>query len=390
MRATLSDPDVLELRGGGGVRTLIGAILVLAAAGWIAAPFVVRFERISLGYGLSLWLALAMIPVGGIVACGRWGRTFDRRQSRYTWWWGLLIPLIRRRRTLDAYSAVRLEKSVVETSGGSGDASSRGHYVCYPVTLVSAGEPRDNLCVERNRRYFRARRTAEAVARFLELPLHDSSSGKEVIREAAALDQSFADRAVATGEELRLPLPPPDARAQCRAAGEGADITLPRLGLNGFQVVFVVIWASAIVAAVAYAAAGLSRIDDDPDAPATAIPALVGALFLLVLLGPAAVRTLYRALSRERISVSREGLTMRRRWLLFGSRRRFATRELEELEMREPDGREGLFRRWGGRGWIGARSDRTECEFGRSLSPGERRWLYETVRYALIRGSPWM
>jgi hypothetical protein len=392
MRASTSDPDILVLQGGGGTRTLVGGLFILFGVAWMVAPRVVDVrssQPIYLAYALGCWVALAAIMIGGIVAGGRWGRTFDRRHGTYTRWWGLFVPLRRKQQPLEACSAVHLEKSITETGGGSGDASSRGYYVCYPVTLIRASAPADRLCVDRDRKYFRARKTAEAIARFLDVPLRDTSSGQEVVREPSALDESFAQRAIRLGEDVRLPTPPDGSRIRCETADEKAEIALPPLGLGLFRAAFVVVVSAILIGAIAFCGVGMRDITEDSNAAEVVIPAMVVTLFLLFLFGPAVVRVLYAARSRERVSVSRQGLWIRRRFLLLGSRRSFAIDELEELEIIKPAARKPWLGRWQGKGGMRARSDRAEYEFGRSLAPEELQWLHATIRSVLVNGPPW-
>lgn len=390
MRATLSDPDILVLRGGGGMRTVVGMLFILTGIAWIALPSVVDIQSMALAYALGVWVALGAILIGGIVAGGRWGRTFDRRNGRYTSWWGLIFPLRRKEQSLEGFESVRLEKHITESRSQDDAGTTHAHYrVDYPISLISAAPPEGNLWVARSKKYFRARKTAETIARFLALPLHDSSSGQTVVREPDTLDESFADRMTRLGENLQLPNPPTDCRIRCEIVNERAVILLPPLGFTGRHYCALAFAALVLVGVLVFGAFAFGDFADDTDSTAMIIAMSVGALVLLLGLGPIVGRVLYAARSRERISVSQEGLWMHRRFAVFFSRRKIPTEELEELDLFNADPGERLLGRWLGRGSIRARSDRAECEFGGSLKPPEREWLYETIRYMVVKGPTW-
>ncbi len=200
-----TDPDVLKKTGGGG-----GCLFLFGLPFFLVGLFV-------LGAGLGIvpvegdvpWYVA--IPFGGVFAAvglglmtGRSGLIIDRRQGRVVSWYGLLVPMKRKEYFLDYYDRVSLRKE-----RRSGDKRS---YTVYPVRLEGrAGAEAINL--EEPQDYQEARKTAEDVAKFLSLRMEDYSSGSKLVREADRLDETIREKTARTGEYVRVPIAPPDLRA---------------------------------------------------------------------------------------------------------------------------------------------------------------------------------
>ena len=220
-RLSSSDPDVMAYRSGGGCVSLFGLPFLAAGLGVMTS---------------FLWAtggeappAVVVIPFGGLFAgigaafvFGRAGKIIDRRAGTVTTWWGLLVPFKTTVTQLADYERVTLSREVRRSKNST--------YTVYPVRLVGAGA--GGVKIEEPRNVNAARKTGEEVAKFVGLPLADSSSGALVVREADQLDESLRDQARRTGERADVREPPPDARATHSVAGDSLAFDIPPTGFR--------------------------------------------------------------------------------------------------------------------------------------------------------------
>ncbi|MBI3270541.1 MAG: hypothetical protein HYZ53_16150 [Planctomycetes bacterium] len=176
------------------------------------------------------------LPIGGFVTlllfglgCFRWGSTLDRRARTVTsWWGGLRLPIRRTTRRLDGFTSVNLRREIK-------DAGQKTMKIVYPVRLAGAD---DSLVWTSTLPERDARRAAERLARFAQLPLLDWTSGSLVRREPEHLDESLRERVRRTREELKVPSMPPGFQEQCQF--DGRRFTLETRG-PGFSLYLVVV-----------------------------------------------------------------------------------------------------------------------------------------------------
>ena len=237
-----SDPDIFEDKSGGGCLAVFGLPFLLAGLFVMQIPFgFLPFEGEESGPpGFVLVLFGApFVLVGGGLMFGRSGITIDRRRGILTKWWGLVVPMKRTEALLDTFDRVRL-------SYHAGDSDSAA---TFPVDLI----PRDAtkpLPVRRPTDYAEARRLAEGLAKFLIRPLEDLSTGKQIVREPAHLDESLRERIRRTGEDVRsLPPPPAGMRTTCVETSDGVSLEIPGPLTNRLRLIPLVF--AGIFAAVA-------------------------------------------------------------------------------------------------------------------------------------------
>jgi hypothetical protein len=339
----------------------------------------------------------AMILAVGIgLAMGRRTMTVDRRSGRLASWWGTGFTFGRREVPTSAFDRVLLSKSV---EGG------RNSRTVYPVRLDGPGVD-EEVTLARPEDVLLARRTAEVLASFLQLPLHDSSTGEDVAREPEHLDESITERAWRTGERTTVPLPPPDLRTRVEDVGSELHLELPGGGLGIMFWAGVTILSAFAVAFLSSILPGILRLDE----PLRFVLAVLVSLPVVGALLALGRTTRMRVL----VTASRLGLQVEERFPL---RRRLVEipgQELEQLDVvggavrikvtadtprgasleaalatqRLPDGRP--MPGWAlalisalNRSTILARSDTVEVRFGEGLTEAEVHYLHALLRRAL-------
>lgn len=294
-----------------------------------------------------------------VLLLGRTWVTIDRTSGTVSVRRGLLVPLWGRERPLDDVKTVGLWK---ETRGGKNYS-----YTAYPVALEGPDEPVE---IEAPRKYDRARRRAEAVARFLDLGLEDASSGRTVFREPATLNESLRDRLRRTGRRPAMPEAPSGARSKVAVFGDEAtfEIPLPWWETRLPLLIGLGILAAAAIGAIAMridaGAEPAAEADGGPSVAAIIICAVAGAAFAL----PFIFMGLRSATSRQFLTVSPRTLRLERRSPLGSTVKEIPTDELEELTVGSA---------------VVARSDRATVEFGRALERGELGWLKDVIEFVV-------
>lgn len=172
------------------------------------------------------------IPVFSTVFCltafgigtGRRGVALDRAAREVTTWWGFVRPWRTRARSLDEFEVIRLDREVRRSNNSS--------YTVFPVRLSTPEHrKRGSVAFAAPRKYAPARELAETIAKFLDLPLEDASSGTPVRRDPETLDESVRERFERTGERVDVPPPPPDMRSTVEFTPGRAVIEIPAAGL---------------------------------------------------------------------------------------------------------------------------------------------------------------
>ena len=314
--------DVLVFRGGGGVLSLFGVPFFLAGLGVIALTIglLPTGDAPPLFFGVPF--GLIFVLVGGGLIFGRQGCEIDRQNGTIERWWSCLVTLRRVQYETDEFDRVTLSREVRRSNNSS--------YTVFPVRMQ--GVPELKLDLSEPRRYQPARRQAEQVASFLHLPLADSSSGSEVVREPDHLNESLRDRLRRTGETPALPEAP--AALSCRIRSKGDSVMIEMLVPSRF-------------------------FKRDPD----------------------------------RVIVSpQEGLTWQPSR---GKQEQIAVQDLEEVTLPEAEGADDqlakvpkplasllasqLRKQMG----ITVRSDEKTVQFGGQLDEGERRYVYQLIRHVI-------
>jgi len=358
------DPDLFEIRSGGSLPvTLLG--LVFFATGVSMAFTVTPMSLIFAGVGL-------------LIALWRRGVVVDCRNQILVTWWGFVGPWKKTRRSLEAYSHVKLSKELRRSSSSSGGGTT---YEVYPVRL--AGKDVKHVKIEEPRDYQQARRIAETLAKRMALPLADSSSGKKVVRKPDALDESLREQVKRKRKRYKLPDPPARMRTLVTAQQGRVVLALPPRGrkseATGLMVISVL--AGAIFWSVSIfflAKAGLKHTSH-LNLALHLIPNIL--IFpVLFLIG------LWNALSRIEVTVTPEALEVTSR-AFPSTHSTIPADEIEELTL-QSKGYQGLDvpligRRLGPHKGIIARTDRTTLSFAGHLPIDEQKYLYVLVHRML-------
>ncbi len=358
------DPDLLEWRGGGGCLMLFG--FPFLAMG-ILAMIMPRFkspegDEPSVAFVMIFGLIFASVGAG--LMFGRRGVTLDRRRRLAESWWGLILPLRRKMHTLEEFERVELSKEIRRSKDST--------YTVYPVRLqgsakLSLGEMRDLL---------KSRGKGEKVAKFLNLPLRDTSSGEAVERVASQLDESLRDRVKRTGESVEVPAPPLAMKTEVSLEGEATVLEIPSAGFTPQLLVLAIVGFFFLPVVFAFIVAPFVAAGKEKGA---LFPILIGAgIAMLVVAVVVVMAVLKKARRRERVIVTRGSIRLEPRGIEIPSE------ELEELKWQPvpanvPSFFRGLVR---GAGII-ARSDRAEIRFGGHLPEGELRHLHGLIKSIL-------
>lgn len=177
--------DRIEVVRSNGWASLWGLLFLIPGLFCMVAPFLpVLSNQTGITWSTVGWSAfgLAFVIPGALMTLGRQGVVVDRKTQAVCRWWGLPFPLWQKRHSIQNVKHVSLQQ---ETSSGE-DATTE-----FPIRLIQPGGPIPFFAYES---YHQARVQAERLADYLELPLHDHSTGNEVIREAGTLSQSLRER----------------------------------------------------------------------------------------------------------------------------------------------------------------------------------------------------
>ncbi len=391
-----TDPDILETRAGGGCLLLFGLPFLLAGLFVMAASLklVPIQSEVEWYFGIPFGGIFALVGAG--LMFGRSGMTIDRRQQTVSKWWGILVPMKRDEYPLDQYSRVTLGRE----TRSSGDSS----VTVFPVKLEGAGEVKA-LEIQAPQIYPAGRQLAETLAKFLNRPLVDTSTGQAVTREPDKLDEPLREQARRTREKVEWTEPPYGSKIQVHDEAGLKIFELPppapalasylqlvaALGFVGFVSYFFLI--------------PLARLPMPPQLRYI----FFGFIGLFFILGPiwSALRGLLAPGRKNvRVAVSRDSLRVEEPGLLRKKAKEIPLGELEELVLPEmnpelvpgrklPDGTTlppsprmmavgqfmaKLIRNPG----ITARSDKMSMEFGQGLTKPELIFLHAAIKQLII------
>jgi hypothetical protein len=313
------DPQTLEKKSGGGFLALFGLPFFAAGAFVILSVFgLVPMENEG---GRAPWFlvffGLPFLLIGLVLMLGRGGIVIDLRQNTVIKWWGLLAPIKRTYHELGTSKRVTLKE---ETRG-----SGKNRHTVYVVRLEpEAGE---SLELSAPPAYQSGRAEAETIAKFVNLPMIDYTSGAPVERAPEQLDESVRERARRTRENIKLPPQPYHLRAEVQDLGDSATIKLPSPGLSALQIPQVLIpTLFALFAGVVILPGILST--DEAEA-IYLIGGMVSFFFVVLPLSVAGLAVLSQVRKRITVTVSHLSLKVEERGLF---RTRITEIPAEELE----------------------------------------------------------
>lgn len=214
------DPDMLQTRRGGGFLIFFGLPFLLTGLFVIGFSF---WDPPGGGGGAPLLVIVIFgsifTAVGAAMMFGRSGMIIDRRKGTIVQWSGLLVPMKKTTYPLGYHDRITIRKDLRR--------SEKRTYYAYPIVLKGSHGDTEGIVFDEPTDYSQARRAAEEITAFLKLPLVDTTSGNEVVREADKLDESIRERARRTNERVEAFDPPPDMRARVREESGTLIIEIP-------------------------------------------------------------------------------------------------------------------------------------------------------------------
>lgn len=168
---------------------------------------------------LAIIIALMLTIIFFIVVFGpgRPGNVFDRKSRTVTNWWGLLTRFKSTVRHLSEFAAVTISREERHHKGGT-------HSV-YPVRLQGVAKLNLDIDILSNERD--ARRMAEQIASFISFSIIDLTTGKNILREAATLNESLREQLARTKQTIIIEAPPAEMRSTFTAAGDRVTFVIP-------------------------------------------------------------------------------------------------------------------------------------------------------------------
>jgi len=400
-------PYVLKSKQGGGCLMLFGLPFFLVGLFVMQAPL--NLINADLEGGAPPWyvalpFGLVFASVGAGLMFGRSGIIIDIQQDRLIKWWGLLVPMKRKEYILDTLSRLTLKKEVRKN-----DKSTQ---IVYPIRLESSDQS-EGITLEEPGAYPEARELAEDLAKFLDRPLTDYTSGSAVTRDPDRLDETVREKLQREGEEIYVPPAPMDMKTRVEETGDGLALEIPSTGIDRFAYMRLVI---PLIVAIVVGTQFLPKFWELPG-PSFIRYFFVGFVGLIFVLG-GVLHVLKQAKKSTRVTLNTWALSVEQRALRKSKTTEIPLSELEDLVfssarsamadmqfpgqraypnmgetgvVRMPDGRPAprilmsLIKMAGGSSSIVARSDKEEVRFGQGLSDEELTYLHALLKKRLAQ-----
>jgi hypothetical protein len=216
-------PDRVEIRDGGGWRSLFGLPL-LAAGVFIAlagAGVVPLQNPPPWPPAVIVLMSLFFVAAGGVQLCGRRRITLDMGRGCTTTSWRFLVPVRRTERSLHEYDAVAIRfQQGDKRRAPQYHISLRGKAPTADLLLASLGS------------YGYARDSATTLARFLGMPMADAATAHESVSAGDRLDETLRDRIRRGGEAREEAIRPVRLRTQVQESAGKVEIVIPGPGFK--------------------------------------------------------------------------------------------------------------------------------------------------------------
>lgn len=373
-----SNPNTWRHQAGGGCASLFGLPFFAAGVGVIVMTFIPAEVRggdeLPLYFGIPFGSIFAI--VGGVFLFGRLELLIDKDSGIAKRNWKLLSKTIKAQTfQLEDFDRISLRSEVRRSKNSS--------YTVYPVRLAGASEKKFDISQSRSEK--EARGTAEEIAKFLSLPIHDETSDALRIRESDSLDESIKDKFEKGLETNEIPNPPANLKSRIHYDGSSLQVEIPPPGFNaGFLVAVIFICVFELIFLTTFAIPFLSKVD------LSGVFLIFAAVFGLLFLG---LPTLFlirligsNFLATQSVSVSNAKLTVAKGWPLRKTKS-ISANEIEEFLMgvKKPGtrGNKAVIT-IGASKEILAVSDNNQISFGAGLPEDEIEYIYALAKGILV------
>jgi hypothetical protein len=368
-RTNTSDPNVLSYRDGGGCVALFGMPFFLFGVFFIGAALMGQVKDKS-GQPVSVIFPVLFGclfgGIGAILVFGRAGQVFDRTLKTVTEWSGLLFPMFSKVHAWNEYSCVCIKREIRRSKNNS--------YTVYQVGLAHGGETKMKIHAPPDK--LQARKLAEEIAKFMELPMEDASGEEVIRREAAHLDESLRDQAQRTGKLAELSAPPDVMRTAYSVEGDTVHFSFPPPPAS--IVTFAPVGCAAVFAGIV-ASVFLAEIVNSPSMPwemRLIFTSFISIFFILLPVGGTFVGALSHIRRRWEVTATPQELRVVTHGMLGRRETAIPAGKLEELRL-ESSKLRGYA--------IVAVSDDASAPFGQGLSREEANWIATVIRHAVTK-----
>ncbi len=368
-----ANPDILRTRSKGACSTIIGFLVLAGGITVSVLPFFV--EGIEESVAAVMGIGTILAAIGFCFLFGRNSLIFDRRQRLVSKRLSIVFTISNKTWSFDGLSKVLLTKEVHRSKNST--------YISYPVDVVGSEK---TVRVGNGRDYLDARRSAEQVAGFVMIPVHDESTGETVVREPEHLNEPLVARIRRLGEDVSVPQQPATMMTTVDEQPSKTTITIPAPGPNPILLVIAIAIIPMVVAPLAIA---FIRFRGKANLPWPFI--LIPLLFVAVPLSILGARILKDVLGQVTITISPESLLIRTKSPTGEKEQCIPAEELEELLLpvtglpeNIPPAMAGLLPQ---RGLILC-SDKLMVEVGNKLPSPEKEYLVAYITEALLRHQP--
>lgn len=317
-----------------------------------------------------LFVALTIVLLGY-----RRGTFLDTRMRKLTTWHGLFIPIWKKQYSLDNVQQVKL----TENLEGTHEQTHREYIAwvsgedllvrCYKFTDLK-----------------KVRHEAERIARFLHVPLEDSTSGHLVKITPDELGEPLRKRLQRNGQEQLWPVPASDSRLLVRTESGLTAIQLPKRGMQlrpGFYIQCIPLFAMGAWFMKTFYYPIATGAEGAPPIASAGWFFLFGLcnVFLLIFLSPIIIyiKARLKQGESETIICTRDELKIMRRKPVT-----LATNEIIEFRLDQPEVR-ARKQRQKSKGLV-IETGAEEIRVGDFLNPDELAWLRDALSHLIAHG----
>lgn len=314
-------------------------------------------------YRIELYFGVFLAAAGVLTLFYRECVILDRRQLCFLRRSSLLFYVKQKSYSVADRAMVKITYFTLTDQEGQKSGS-------FDVRFVSFGAVEDDdegELVLSTESHPRARAVAEQAARFFGLGIADFSSGKALVRDAQAVNESLRDRLARYGRMPVMPTRPARCRIRERVTGDQAEFRMPWFDAGLFR-------NEVASSCFSFAVVGLFIFQMLKSPKVWYLSWSVGGP---VVLAPMILYALFALTFRERVRVGKQGLALLTSSIYTRRKRIILSEKLEELFIGvATDSKINV-----GREAVVARSDDLSLEFGARLSDSERRWLRDVIFY---------